>query len=37
VLKLMSAHGAKGLQFRHVIVMKCADCRWSGGDKRRLH
>lgn len=35
-LKLMTAHGAKGLEFRHVIVMDCADWRWSGGDERRL-
>lgn len=35
-LKLMSAHGAKGLEFRHVIVMDCADWRWSGEDERRL-
>ena len=35
-LKLMSAHGAKGLEFRHVIVMDCADWRWSREDERRL-
>jgi ATP-dependent DNA helicase RecQ len=35
-LKLMTAHGAKGLEFRHVIVMDCADWRWSGEDERRL-
>ena len=35
-LKLMTAHGAKGLEFKHVIVMDCADWRWSGEDERRL-
>jgi len=35
-LKLLTAHGAKGLEFRHVIVMDCADWRWSGEDERRL-
>lgn len=35
-LKLMTAHGAKGLEFRHVIVMDCADWRWNGEDERRL-
>ena len=35
-LKLMTAHGAKGLEFAHVIVMDCADWRWSGEDERRL-
>ncbi len=35
-LKLMTAHGAKGLEFSHVIVMDCADWRWSGDDERRL-
>ena len=35
-LKLMTAHGAKGLEYRHVIVMDCADWRWSGEDERRL-
>ena len=35
-LKLMTAHGAKGLEFPHVIVMDCADWRWSGEDERRL-
>jgi len=35
-LKLMTAHGAKGLEFRHVLVMDCADWRWSGQDERRL-
>ncbi|MFA7504202.1 MAG: RecQ family ATP-dependent DNA helicase [Burkholderiaceae bacterium] len=34
-LRLMSAHRAKGLEFRHVIVMDCGD--WgSGDDERRL-
>jgi len=35
-LKLMTAHGAKGLEFRHVVVMDCADWRWTGEDERRL-
>jgi len=35
-LKLMTAHGAKGLEFRHVIVMDCADWPWRGEDERRL-
>lgn len=35
-LKLMTAHGAKGLEFQHVIIMDCADWRWSGEDERRL-
>ncbi len=35
-LKLLTAHGAKGLEFGHVIVMDCADWRWSGEDERRL-
>ncbi len=34
-LRLMTAHRAKGLEFRHVIVMDCGD--WgSGDDERRL-
>lgn len=35
-LKLMTAHSAKGLEFAHVVVMDCADWRWSGEDERRL-
>lgn len=35
-LKLMTAHGAKGLEFKHVIVMDCADWSWSSEDERRL-
>ena len=35
-LKLMTAHSAKGLEFGHVVVMDCADGRWSGEDERRL-
>ncbi len=35
-LQLMTAHGAKGLEFDHVIVMDCADWRWTGEDERRL-
>ncbi len=34
-LRLMTAHRAKGLEFRHVIVMDCGD--WKGAeDERRL-
>jgi hypothetical protein len=29
---LMTAHRAKGMEYRHVIVMDCADWRWSGED-----
>jgi ATP-dependent DNA helicase RecQ len=32
----MTVHGAKGQEFRHVIVMDCADWRWDGEDERRL-
>ncbi|MEO8279268.1 MAG: RecQ family ATP-dependent DNA helicase [Ideonella sp.] len=35
-LQLMTAHGAKGLEFDHVIVMDCADWRSTGEDERRL-
>jgi ATP-dependent DNA helicase RecQ len=35
-IKLMTAHGAKGLEFDHVIVMDCADWRWNEEDERRL-
>jgi len=35
-IKLMTAHGAKGLEFDHVIVMDCADWRWDEEDERRL-
>jgi ATP-dependent DNA helicase RecQ len=35
-LKMMTAHGAKGLEFKHVIVMDCADWPWHGEDERRL-
>lgn len=35
-LELMAAQGAKGLEFKHVLVMDCADWRWSGEDERRL-
>jgi ATP-dependent DNA helicase RecQ len=34
-LRLMTAHRAKGLEFRHVIVLDCGDWR-SGEDERRL-
>ncbi|HLT28385.1 MAG TPA: RecQ family ATP-dependent DNA helicase [Zeimonas sp.] len=32
-VRLMSAHRAKGLEFRHVIVMDCGD--WGDGDDER--
>lgn len=32
----LTAHGAKGLEFRHVIAMDCADWKWTGEDERRL-
>jgi ATP-dependent DNA helicase RecQ len=35
-LRLLTAHGAKGLEFRHVIVMDCGDWKWGGEDERRL-
>jgi ATP-dependent DNA helicase RecQ len=35
-IKLMTAHGAKGLEFDHVIVMDCADWHWDEEDERRL-
>lgn len=35
-IKLMTAYGAKGLEFDHVIVMDCADWRWDEEDERRL-
>lgn len=35
-IKLMTAHAAKGLEFDHVIVMDCADWRWTEEDERRL-
>jgi ATP-dependent DNA helicase RecQ len=35
-LRLGTAHGAKGLEFEHVIVMDCADWRWDGDNNRRL-
>jgi ATP-dependent DNA helicase RecQ len=35
-LRLVTAHGAKGLEFDHVIVMDCGDWRWDGDDERRL-
>ncbi len=35
-LRLITAHGAKGLEFDHVIVMDCADWRGDGDDDRRL-
>ena len=36
-IKLLTAHGAKGLEFRHVIVMDGGDWRWSDEDRRLLY
>ncbi|MBE2244527.1 MAG: RecQ family ATP-dependent DNA helicase [Burkholderiaceae bacterium] len=35
-LRLLTAHGAKGLEFDHVIVMDCGDWARDGDDERRL-
>jgi ATP-dependent DNA helicase RecQ len=35
-LRLITAHGAKGLEFDHVIVMDCGDWKWDGDPNRRL-
>ena len=35
-LRLITAHGAKGLEFDHVIVMDCRDWRRDSDDERRL-
>jgi ATP-dependent DNA helicase RecQ len=35
-LRLLTAHGAKGLEFDHVIVMDCGDWAADGDDDRRL-
>jgi ATP-dependent DNA helicase RecQ len=35
-LRLLTAHGAKGLEFRHVIVMDSGDWRSSSDAERRL-
>ena len=35
-LRLSTAHGAKGLEFDHVIVMDCGDWAWDGDANRRL-
>lgn len=35
-IKLMSAHGAKGLEFDHVLIMDCRDWQGTGADERRL-
>jgi len=36
-VKLMTAHGAKGLEFQHVIVMDCGDWGWNDDDRRLLY
>lgn len=36
-LRLLTAHGAKGLEFDHVIVMDCGDWRWNDDDRRLLY
>lgn len=35
-LRLITAHGAKGLEFDHVVVMDCADWAWDDENERRL-
>jgi ATP-dependent DNA helicase RecQ len=35
-IKLMTAHGAKGQEFAHVIIMDCGDWRSGNEDERRL-
>jgi ATP-dependent DNA helicase RecQ len=36
-LKLMTVHGAKGLEFKFVLVMDCGDWGWSDEDRRLLY
>lgn len=36
-VKLLTAHSAKGLEFKHVIVMDCGDWRASDDDRRLLY
>ncbi len=36
-LRLITAHGAKGLEFDHVIVMDCADWHRDDDDRRLLY
>lgn len=35
-LRLLTAHGCKGLEFDHVVVMDCNDWHWGNDDDRRL-
>ena len=35
-IRLMTAHGTKGLEFRHVVILDCGDWNWRGDDERRL-
>lgn len=35
-VKLMTAHGAKGQEFAHIIIMDCGDWRSGNEDERRL-
>ncbi len=35
-LRLITAHGAKGLEFDHVVVMDCGDWPWDDENERRL-
>lgn len=35
-LRLITAHGAKGLEFEHVVVMDCGDWPWDDENERRL-
>lgn len=32
----MTANGAKGLEFSHVVIIDCGDWRWTAEDERRL-
>jgi ATP-dependent DNA helicase RecQ len=36
-IKLLSAHSAKGLEFKHVLVMDCGDWRASDDERRLLY
>ncbi|MGE3772124.1 MAG: UvrD-helicase domain-containing protein, partial [Gammaproteobacteria bacterium] len=36
-LRLLTAHGAKGLEYDHVIVMDCGDWGWNDDERRLLY